>query len=74
LARVRKYLAAIPVAAAGGRNSAAFKVAAALRVDFGLDETTAWGFLEAWNQGNAPPLDTRELMAVFESGEKYGKH
>ncbi|MGO8705032.1 MAG: AAA family ATPase [Candidatus Brocadiia bacterium] len=74
LERARKYLATIPGAVKGGRSAAAFRVAAILRNDFRLPDASAWPLLCEWNQRNAPPLDERELRAVFQSGGKYAKH
>ena len=69
-----RYCARIPSVAEGARNGQAFKAAAAALRDFALDESTAWGVLVAWNQGNRPPLSDGELVTVLRDAGKYGKH
>ena len=72
--RARKYLATIPGAVKGNRNTVGFRVAATLRRDFALPDADAWALLRSWDALNNPPLDEKELRAVFNSAAKYGKH
>ncbi|MDR1534329.1 MAG: primase alpha helix C-terminal domain-containing protein [Planctomycetota bacterium] len=74
LRRARRYVGSIPSVPEGSRNLTGFKVAASLLVDFELPPGVAWGILADWNQGNQPPLDERELAAVFKSAARCGKH
>ena len=72
--RATLYAASVPGANEGGRNAAAYRLAANLRRDFSLNDTLAWSLLEDWNRKNLPPLRENELHAVFESAGRHAKH
>ena len=55
--------------AAGGRNSAAFKIAARLFGD-GLDFDQVLADVLIWNERNDPPLDAKEVSQVVKSAMK----
>lgn len=74
LVRATAYAAKVPHAHVGGRNKAAFSVAATLAKDFALPDADAWPILEHWNTGNQPPLSESELRGVLASARKNGKH
>ncbi len=72
--RARRYVATIPGARQGGRNSAAFKAAAALANDFSLSEAEALPILVGWDRvANVPPLGERELGRILDSARRYAK-
>jgi len=71
--RAIAYLQTIPGEGEGQRNKTAFRVAATMRRDFALSDGEAFDLLADWNQRNLPPLDDRELKAVFDSAGKNGK-
>lgn len=61
--------------AAGGRNLAAFRMAAYLLKDCALPPTIARELLGQWGAAKcAPPLDTAELDAVLTNAARYGTH
>ena len=60
--------------AEGGRNLAAFRLAANLTKDFALESGQAWEILAGWNQRNSPPLGEDELRKVLENAQDYGSH
>ncbi len=73
-ARCEAYVASIFATEGEGGDLQTFKAACACVRDFGLDRTTAWETLRAWNQTNAsPPWAEVDLGKKFMSAEKYGK-
>jgi hypothetical protein len=72
--RATLYAASVPGANEGGRNAAAYRLAANLRRDFSLSDAVAWSLLEDWNRKNIPPLGEKELRAVFQSAGRHAKH
>jgi hypothetical protein len=74
LRRATAYMATVPGTSVGGRNQAAFRCAANLRQDFGLSDADAWPLLADWNRKNLPPLNEKELRAVFQSAGRHAKH
>lgn len=72
--RLRAYVARVDGKEHGGRNNAAFVLAANLLHDFGADPQLAWPLVEEWNQRNSPPLPERELRSTFASAERGGTH
>jgi hypothetical protein len=73
-ARCEAYVASIFATEGEGGDLQTFKAACACVRDFGLDRTTGWEVLRAWNQTNAsPPWSEPELGKKFMSAEKYGK-
>lgn len=72
-ARGREYIASIaPLGEAGGRNDAAYKVAARLK-DFGCTPETTFALLLEWNETCEPPLEADELEHCVNSAYTYGK-
>lgn len=52
---------------AGARNTTAASMAGKMLNAFFGDPEPAWRMLYAWNQLNSPPLEEKELLAVFNS-------
>lgn len=70
--KAEKYIAKIPGAGKGQRNSEAFRISALLLKDFNLYEDEAWSLLTQWAGTCTPPLDPTELQNCFKSGQRYG--
>jgi hypothetical protein len=74
--RVAGYVAKLPwgIPEGAGRNNAAYKLAAWLTRDMGLDEQAAFDWVAAWNaRACTPPLRPRELRAVVKSAVRHGR-
>lgn len=71
--RVAAYVRVVGPRSEGGRNNAAFQLAAWLLRDMALTPDLAWIYLAAWNGTNTPPLTERELRACFVSARKHGR-
>jgi len=72
--RTKSYVAAFDNTTDGGRNHAAFGLAACLQKDFALSEEEAWIILQEWNTTKcSPPLTENELYSCLVSGNRYGK-
>lgn len=68
--RAVKYVAKIPGAPEGQRNSTANTVAYKIAQGFGITGPEGFRILSDWNLGCTPPLDDRELETVWESACK----
>ena len=78
--RARRYIATIPGENPGGRTTRAFRVAAALRNDFGLSEGEALPLLVGWDSAaNTPSIASDpkyghdELASILKNAAKHAK-
>lgn len=71
--RPELYINSVPGHSEGGRNQAAFRLAAVLTNDFGLGESESWGLLLSWNDRNTPPLGEGELKSCLRSAQRNAK-
>lgn len=71
--RATAYVDKIPGEAEGGRNAAAYGIAARLREKFDLTQDDTANLLAGWNSKNTPPLGAAELSGTVESAYKYAK-
>lgn len=69
--RADAWLAAIPGAPDGERNSTAYRIAAALVRDFGLPAESAVDALTTWGARCSPPLDRDELERIAANADAY---
>ncbi len=72
-ARAERYAAKWDPCTLGERNAAAYRHAAQVIRDFALPDADAWELLRAWNRGNQPPLDERELHQAFASAKNHAR-
>lgn len=73
LARANDYISEAPEISSGGRNDAAFKVAAHIR-DFGLSQYYTEELMHRWNKFKCqPPLSPEEITHVTNSAYSYSK-
>jgi hypothetical protein len=71
--RVGRYLATLPPLADGqGRNQTAFRLAAFVLCDVGLEERDALLALELWNALNITRLDDAALQRAVVNARRYG--
>ncbi len=72
-ARAVLYASKVPGVSEGQRNSEAYKLAAAIREKFGLQNEDLMEILSGWNSKNTPPLDSGELASIINHVGNYAK-
>jgi hypothetical protein len=70
--RVLAYADKLGYGLSDGRKQGAFRFAAFLAHDVGLDAVASYRFLAAWNNGNAPPLPEQLLQEIHDNARRYG--
>lgn len=71
--RLLAYVAKVDHGLGDGRKRAAFRLGAAFVHDFGLSQSEALQLLCAWNDHNAPALDTAVVAEILENAARYGR-
>ena len=75
VSRARAYVEKMGPSVEGNHgDDHAFRVAAALIRDFGLEESQAWDILQDWNRTCDPPWTDRDLQRFLRSAEKNGSN
>ena len=75
VSRARAYVEKMGPSVEGNHgDDHAFRVAAALVRDFGLEESQAWDILQDWNRTCDPPWTDRDLQRFLRSAEKNGSN
>lgn len=74
LTRARKWMAMRDGGTEGSRNATAFSTACTLANDYALNDQDALQLMREWNLRNSPPLEDKELVAVFESAKKNAQN
>lgn len=70
--RVLAYADRLGYGLSDGRKTGAFRFAAFLTHDVGLDATASYRFLATWNAYNAPPLADGLLSEIHTNARRYG--
>lgn len=73
--RILSYIKKVPNKTGGaGRSDEAYKIAAFIQKDLGQSEQTAFKWLQKWDLGNNPTLQSEgRLEEIIKNGAKYGK-
>lgn len=74
MTRASRYMDRVEGVGSGQRNDKAFKLAAVLTHDFGLEQEQAETLLSIWNTRNLPPLPEHELKTTISSSVRSGQN